>query len=128
MSTPTVPVIDYSAMMREAATQQREMISTMIQPLRDAVVHAVGDAFLVTALAVILIGALICVLYGVRSGVWHVLLPCLAVGTILVLLASQALLAFPFTWGSVGLGFLMIGMVILRGHRFALRLLRFVDA
>lgn len=127
MSNPTVPVIDYSAMMREAAAQQRETISQITQPLRDAAVHAVGDAFLVTALTVILISALLCVIYGVRSGVWHVLLPCLAVGAILVLLASQALFAFPFTWGSAGLGFLMIGMIIMRGHRFVLRLLRLMD-
>lgn len=114
-------------MINEYRTTRQDAIAEFMKPIQDAVTHALGDAFLVTALTLVLIGALACVIYGVRSGVFHVALLCVIAGALLCIACIQALLAFPFTWGSAGLGFLMIVAVMLRGYPFALRLLRVMN-
>lgn len=100
------------------------MFSDITAPLREALLHAAGDALLVTVVGVMLVSSLISVIIGVRSGVWHVFLPCLAVGVILLVLATHILLAFPFTWVSAGIGFLLAAVIAQRGWRILASLAR----
>lgn len=128
MSTQTVPVIDYSAIMREAAAQQHQMIEELTRPIWQGALHALGDAAVVTLLGLMLVAAVASLVIGFRSSVMHVFLPCAAVGALLLVLAAQALMAFPFTWASAGLGFVLIAVALATGGRFALRFLRLLDA
>lgn len=124
MTTPAPATIDYGNIITDATLEGRKQASEALQPVIDMFTRSLLDAGFVTLLGVALIAAILLIVGAFRSGRFHVAVPCLGMLAVLGVAADHLLSTITLTWGSAGLGFLLIVAAVAKGWRGLLNLAR----
>ena len=118
MSSPTVPIIDYSAMIAAAREARAEMIHQLVAP------YAAGVS-VVEFVGLVLLGltALTALILGVKTREFTWALVGLATCMVLGILLTQLLALSSLTWTSIGLGAGVLAFCAIAGRRVAMKVL-----
>ena len=119
MSSPTVPIIDYSAMIAAAREARAEMIHQLVAP------YAAGVVSVVEFVGLVLLGltALTALILGVKTREFTWALVGLATCMVLGILLPQLLALSSLTWTSIGLGAGVLAFCAIAGRRVAMKVL-----